>query len=126
MVAVVVHQHDVATVERNLTVALQPAADALETGQPGTDRLRHDAEFPCNGDGGQGVVHVVPARQIQGDVIDPIALGQLDVEPGARAVGAQAVAVCTGRYGRDDLSQHDPDLLFDSLGDPSAFVQQAL
>ena len=44
----------------------------------------------------------------------------------ARAVGAQAVAVCTGRYGRDDLSQHDPDLLFDSLGDPSAFVQQAL
>ena len=44
----------------------------------------------------------------------------------ARAAGAQAVAVCTGRYGRNDLSQHDPDLLFDSLEDPSAFVQRAL
>lgn len=44
----------------------------------------------------------------------------------ARAVGARAVAVCTGRYGRTELSQHDPDLLFDSLGDPSAFVQEAL
>ncbi|WP_103027321.1 HAD hydrolase-like protein [Salinibacter altiplanensis] len=44
----------------------------------------------------------------------------------ARAVGAQAVAVCTGRYGRADLSQHDPDLLFDSLPGPSAFLQQTL
>ena len=44
----------------------------------------------------------------------------------ARAAGARAVAVCTGRYGRADLSQHDPDLLFDSLSEPSAFLRQTL
>ena len=44
----------------------------------------------------------------------------------AQAVGAQAVAVCTGHYGRDDLSPHDPDLLFDSLPRPSTFLRQTL
>ncbi|MFB6230124.1 MAG: HAD hydrolase-like protein, partial [Salinibacter sp.] len=33
----------------------------------------------------------------------------------ARAAGAHVVAVCTGRYGRDELSLHDPDLLLDTL-----------
>jgi phosphoglycolate phosphatase-like HAD superfamily hydrolase len=44
----------------------------------------------------------------------------------ARAVGARAVAVCTGRYGREELSKHDPDLLLDSLQDPSAFLRSTL
>jgi phosphoglycolate phosphatase-like HAD superfamily hydrolase len=42
----------------------------------------------------------------------------------ARAAGAQAVAVSTGRYSRDELSQHDPDMLFDTLPEPSTFLQQ--
>lgn len=44
----------------------------------------------------------------------------------ARAAGARAVAVCTGRYGREELSRHAPDLLLDSLPKPSAFLQQTL
>lgn len=44
----------------------------------------------------------------------------------ARAVGAQVVAVSTGRYGREELASHSPDLLLDSLRDTNAFVQQVL
>jgi phosphoglycolate phosphatase-like HAD superfamily hydrolase len=44
----------------------------------------------------------------------------------ARAAGARVVAVCTGRYGRDDLSPHDPDLLLDTLSAPDSFPQRVL
>lgn len=44
----------------------------------------------------------------------------------ARAASARVVAVCTGRYNRDELSQHDPDLLLDSLPEPSTFLRQIL
>ena len=35
----------------------------------------------------------------------------------ARAIGAKAVAIATGRHTRDDLAACDPDLLFDDLSD---------
>lgn len=37
----------------------------------------------------------------------------------ARAVGAMAVAVATGVHSAEDLAAHDPDLLLDSLEEPS-------
>lgn len=44
----------------------------------------------------------------------------------ARAAGARAVAVCTGRYDRNELSRHDPDLLIDTLPAPETFLQRVL
>jgi len=42
----------------------------------------------------------------------------------ARAAGARAVAVCTGRYDRTELKPHEPDLLLDSLPSLETFLQQ--
>jgi phosphoglycolate phosphatase-like HAD superfamily hydrolase len=44
----------------------------------------------------------------------------------ARATGARAVAVCTGRFDRSELSPHTPDFLFKNLQEPEAFVEQIL
>jgi len=44
----------------------------------------------------------------------------------ARATGALAVAVCTGRYERDELLRHDPDLVLDTFPSPSTFLPAAL
>jgi len=35
----------------------------------------------------------------------------------ARAIGARAIAIATGRFTRAELAQHAPDFLFDDLGD---------
>lgn len=42
----------------------------------------------------------------------------------ARACGAWAVAVATGRFSREELAEHEPDLLFDSLEDIEHFVTE--
>lgn len=42
----------------------------------------------------------------------------------ARACGAWAVAVSTGRFSREELAEHRPDLLFDSLEDVEHFVAE--
>lgn len=44
----------------------------------------------------------------------------------AQIAGARAVAVCTGRYERGELSRHNPDLLFDTLPAPEAFLRHVL
>lgn len=44
----------------------------------------------------------------------------------ARFAGAGTVAVCTGRYDRNELSRHTPDLLFDTLPAPESFCRQVL
>ena len=41
----------------------------------------------------------------------------------ARAAGTQVVTVCTGRYSHDELSAHDPDLLFNTLPAPDTFLK---
>lgn len=43
-----------------------------------------------------------------------------------RSIGATSVAVCTGRYARNDLAAHEPDLLLDDLSDPDAFIDAVL
>lgn len=43
-----------------------------------------------------------------------------------RALGARAVGVCTGRYGRADLLPHAPDLLLDDLADTDRFIAEVL
>jgi phosphoglycolate phosphatase len=35
----------------------------------------------------------------------------------ARAIGAKAIAIATGRFTRTELAQHAPDFLFDDLGE---------
>lgn len=42
----------------------------------------------------------------------------------ARATGARAVAVCTGYYGPEALSEGEPDVLFDSLPSPETFIRR--
>jgi phosphoglycolate phosphatase-like HAD superfamily hydrolase len=44
----------------------------------------------------------------------------------ARAAGSRVVAVCTGRYGRDDLQPHAPDLLLNDLRDPQTSMEKIL
>lgn len=44
----------------------------------------------------------------------------------ARAAGTRAVAVCTGRYERAELSRHSPDLLFDTFPAPDTFLRRVL
>lgn len=40
----------------------------------------------------------------------------------ARAIGAQAIAIATGKFTRDQLATHAPDFLFDDLGDIAAVL----
>jgi phosphoglycolate phosphatase-like HAD superfamily hydrolase len=44
----------------------------------------------------------------------------------SRSIDATSVAVCTGRYTRDDLSPHDPDHLLDDLRDTDAVLERLL
>lgn len=41
----------------------------------------------------------------------------------ARACGARAVTVATGRHGSDELAEHDPDHVFEDLSDTGAVVE---
>ncbi len=43
-----------------------------------------------------------------------------------REIGARSVGVCTGRYGRDALSAHAPDVLLDDLSDADLFFERVL
>lgn len=43
-----------------------------------------------------------------------------------RGIGAFAVGVCTGRYGREELLPHGPDVLLDDLSDAEFFVRSVL
>lgn len=58
---------------------------------------------------------------------DTIVIGDTprDVECG-RAAGCLTVAVATGRFGRDALAAHAPDVLLDTLADAEAFVRAVL
>ena len=78
------------------------------------------------------------------DELGPVAIGRAkahtgcDFEPGrvfiigdtpkdircARACGAWAIAVSTGRFSREELAEHQPDLLFESLEDVEHFVAE--
>lgn len=44
----------------------------------------------------------------------------------SRSIGAVSVAVCTGRYSRDDLAPHNPDHLLDDLRDTEAVLTRVL
>lgn len=44
----------------------------------------------------------------------------------ARAAGMCAVAVCTGRFTRQELARHDPDLLLDTMADAEIAIEQIL
>ena len=48
-----------------------------------------------------------------------------DIECG-RAAGCMTVAVATGRYDRDALAEHTPDVLLDDLADTDAALQAIL
>ena len=41
----------------------------------------------------------------------------------ARAIGAKAIAIATGRFTRAELAQHAPDFLFDDLGDLDRVIE---
>jgi phosphoglycolate phosphatase-like HAD superfamily hydrolase len=44
----------------------------------------------------------------------------------ARAIGARAVAVCTGWHSREELADHAPDLLLDDLTDAAPWLDRWL
>ena len=60
-------------------------------------------------------------RRFEGKDIVIIGDTVRDIECGAH-VGAYVVSVCTGRYSRDDLAPHNPDLLLEDLQDLNGFV----
>ncbi|MNZ54994.1 hypothetical protein D3C78_729110 [compost metagenome] len=64
VVAVVVDQHHAAAFDRQFAVHLEAAADALEAGQALDDGFVGDAFVGGDGDGGQGVEHVVVAGHV--------------------------------------------------------------
>ena len=44
----------------------------------------------------------------------------------AKSAGSRSVAVCTGRYGRSELFQHQPTHLFENFENHSAFIEEIL
>jgi phosphoglycolate phosphatase-like HAD superfamily hydrolase len=42
----------------------------------------------------------------------------------ARSIGAKVAAVCTGWHPREELADHQPDLLLSDLGDPTPLLTQ--
>lgn len=44
----------------------------------------------------------------------------------ARAAGMHSVAVCTGRFTRQELAPHGPDLLLESMAEPEIVIEQIL
>ena len=50
---------------------------------------------------------------------------QHDIQCG-RSIGAFSVGVCTGSYSRNELASHRPNVLFDTLQDADAFIDQVL
>jgi len=57
------------------------------------------------------------------DGSDVVIIGDTEHDIGCgRGVGAFSVAVCTGRFDRDYLYQHEPDVLLDCLDDPDEFI----
>src|SRR5690606_32165403 len=116
VVAIVVDQHHAAAVHRQLAVHLEAPAHALETFQAGDDGVVLDAFVTGDGDGGQGVEHVVHAGHVDGDRHRRLALAQhgemrthaflADVH-GAQ-VGVLGEAVGDGRPAdlRQDLAHH--------------------
>ncbi len=67
MVTVVVHQHDAAIGDRQLAIDLEAPPHPLEAGQAIEDGLVADAFVGGDGDGRQGVEHVVHARHVDRD-----------------------------------------------------------
>lgn len=55
---------------------------------------------------------------IIGDTVHDIRCG--------KAVGANVVSVCTGRYERETLTRHAPDLVLDTLRSSDAFIEYLL
>ncbi|MDT4847498.1 hypothetical protein FQZ97_815550 [compost metagenome] len=116
VVAVVVHQHHAAAFHFQFAIDLEAPAHALEAGQALDDGFVADAFVAGNGDGGQGVQHVVVARHVHRD-IQRLAVAAQDGEPGAHAflahidgahVGVLGEAVGHGRAGYlgEDLADH--------------------
>ncbi len=44
----------------------------------------------------------------------------------SRTIGALCVAVCTGHYSRQELSKHEPDVIFDDLTDYERFLEAVM
>lgn len=100
-------------------------------------KLSHFGLFEYFGFGGFGDHHyerddvarealdAIRERHTDIDIENIWVIGDTPLDIGcARAIGAQAVAVCTGWHTRDELSAHEPDLLFDDLSDPSELLNE--
>ncbi len=116
VVAVVVDQHHAAAFDRQFAVYLEAAADALEAGQALDDGFIADAFVSGDGDGGQGVEHVVVAGHVH-RYLERLAVAAQHGEVGLHAllahvdgadVGLFAEAVGDGRALdlRQDLAHH--------------------
>ena len=75
-----------------------------------------------------GPVAIARAREFAGRDFEPHLVFIIGDTPRdilcARACGAWAVAVATGRFTRQELAEHEPDLLFDTLEDTEHFVSR--
>ena len=60
--------------------------------------------------------------QVAGDAIVIIGDTPADIDC-TRGIGARAIAVATGRYSVDDLSEHSPAAVFADLSDTAAVMR---
>jgi phosphoglycolate phosphatase len=71
----------------------------------------------------RAVTHL--GRSVPGDALVIIGDTPADMTCGT-AIGARAIGVTTGRYGRDELAAHDPVGIFDALDDVAAVTDAIL
>ena len=68
VMAVVVDERDATGAGRDIAHELEPATDALESGERALDRRVLDFELGCDSDRRERVPHVVQARQLERDL----------------------------------------------------------
>lgn len=114
-----------------LTGNLRPMA-YLKLGRLGLDGFFPFGAFGCDDEDRNGLPEVAVARaeahtgrRYAGREVVVIGDTPRDVACG-RAAGAFTVAVATGRYGRDDLAAHRPDLLLDTLEEAERLLEVVL
>ena len=98
VVAIVIDDGDAPAGKHDLTDAGEAPLDAAEAREPGRDRGVVDPEFDRDGDGGKGVLDVVPPRHRQHQRLDP-ALG-------SRAVANDCGKAVAARHRRHVLAAH--------------------
>ncbi|MFU8859356.1 MAG: HAD family hydrolase [Cyclonatronaceae bacterium] len=104
----------------------------VKLNRAGLDRYFSRGSFGCDDtDRNRLAIRAVElSKTWYGQRVDPsrlVVIGDTPRDIGcARHAGLHAVAVATGHYRRNDLAQHQPDLLLDGLHQPEKWIKACL